>query len=182
MVKKWQKLGSRIVYEDRWVKIRSDQMKMSRDQVQDWTVIEEGEGAAIGALTDDNKLILIKENRVGAGEIMWHLPAGYFDPEVESKEESARRELREETGYEAGEIINLANLHRAPSRYTQIMSYYLARDLRLTKQSLEPDEDIEVALIDFREVLNMIDRGEITDVETVVVVLLIDRYVRNENN
>ena len=180
MIKKWEKQGSKIVYGDRRIKVREDQVKMSDGQVEDWTVVEEVNGTAIGALTDDNKLVLIRENRVGADEVMWHLPAGYFDKEDKTKEEGARRELLEETGYNAGEIICLFEFHRAPCRYTQRMSYYLARDLVLEKQKLDTTEDIEVVLKNFEEVLQMIDRGEITDIETVVVVLMIDRYLRKK--
>lgn len=179
MVKKWKKLDEKIVYQDPWIKVREDRVINSNGQDDSWIVVQEGNGAAVGALTDDNKLVLIRENRVGADEVMWHLPAGYFDlKEGETREDGAKRELQEETGYMAEEIIHLGDFHRAPSRYTQVMSYYFARGLQLGERNLDHNEDIDVGLIDFEEALSMVDRGEITDVETTVVMLLIDRYLR----
>ncbi len=121
-------------------------------------------------LTEDNQLVFVKQHRLGTGEITIETVAGLMDG-GESPEVSARRELREETGYQAGELLLLKKLSANPAIMSNHIYFYLARNARkIASQELDHAEDIEVITVTEEEALHMISDGRIN--HTIIVTAL----------
>ena len=124
-----------------------------------------------------DRILLMRQYRYAAQEALWELPAGTlsgrFDDgrvlPVEAPEACARRELLEETGYEAGELEKVCECYAMPGSSDEIMYVFFARGLSKREQSLDVGEIIdEVRPISLADIKMMIERREIRDAKTLV--------------
>jgi ADP-ribose pyrophosphatase len=122
-------------------------------------------------LLDNGKVLLIRQYRHAVGEFLWEIPAGTLEPD-EASIECARRELVEETGYEASSFDKLAEILPAPGYTDEHIHIFLATGLKSVKQKLEDDEVLELQPIAFYTALEMITKGEIRDAKTIAGLLL----------
>ncbi|MDX2115067.1 MAG: NUDIX hydrolase [Planctomycetota bacterium] len=124
---------------------------------------EEGGGVA--------RIVMVRVFRVSLGAEHLELPAGTMD-KGEEPARCAARELEEETGYRAGELVSLGWFHTTPGMTDERMHAFVARGLEYKGQDLEEDEALAVAEIEVPKVLGMLDRGEITDGKTIATLAL----------
>lgn len=121
----------------------------------------------IVATTEDGRFIMVRQHRLGTDEITLETPGGLVEGN-ESPEETALRELREETGYEAGEIHLLKKLTNNPAIFNNYIYYYYAANCKkVHEQDLDAAEDIEVVTCSRDEIMDMINHGPIT--HTIIV-------------
>jgi len=113
-------------------------------------------------------IVMIRQMRYSVGETLWELPAGTREPN-EPPIETARRELIEETGYEAGQIKPLAEFYTSPGITTELMHAFVASDLTHVGQRLEHGEQISVEPMLGEDVQGMLSSGEIRDGKTMAV-------------
>ncbi len=114
------------------------------------------------AIDREDRVILIRQFRIGSREVMLEIPGGLVEP-GETPEQSAVRELREETGYEASCWRLLCSVHPNPAFQGNRCHTFLAdAALRVAEQSLEPAEEIDVVPVPLGDVPDLIRRGEIT--------------------
>jgi ADP-ribose pyrophosphatase len=123
---------------------------------------------------DDGRLVVERQFRYPLGRVFLEFPAGKMDP-GEAAEATARRELVEETGYEAAELTLLAVLHPVISYSTEAIQCFVARRLRHVGARLDHGEFLELETPTLDELLGALDRGEITDAKTVASLLLYQR-------
>ena len=123
--------------------------------------------AVMMAVDDEDRVLLVKQFRLPAQKEMWELPAGRIDP-GEGPEEAAKRELREETGYEAKTWTLLTSFWASPGYVDEKMNLFLAEHLTAGKAEPMEDERIELAWFGKDELLQMIRGGEIQDGKTLV--------------
>ena len=107
----WKKLSERIAYNG-WRKILIRKFLMPNGKEAEFDVIGNYDFVTIAAFTEDKKAILVNQFRVGAERVLTSFPEGQID-EGEKIETAARRELLEETGYEAEDIFFLKTIHQA---------------------------------------------------------------------
>jgi ADP-ribose pyrophosphatase len=126
---------------------------------------------------DADHILLMHQYRYAAGKALWELPAGTISGRlengrvfpIETPEFCARRELIEETGYEAGKMEKACECYTMPGTSDEIMHVFLARQLTKRQQSLDIGEVIEeVRSFSLAEIAGMIERGEIHDAKTLV--------------
>lgn len=173
-LKKWKTLRSQMVLNHRWCKVRRDEIELPQGEViDDFFVIIRPDIALILPVTSQKEIVFVRQYRHGVGEILLELPAGGFNPYEESGLAAAARELEEETGYIADNLISLATLYDNPVKDTNKIHLFLAEDVHLSgKRDLDITEDIEVVLIPIEDVANKIALGEISVCGTITAILL----------
>ncbi|MCL1470538.1 NUDIX hydrolase [Argonema antarcticum] len=180
MSKKWQILKSNLVFDNEWVKIRQDEIELPNGKIiDDFFVIVRPDIALVFPVTQNQELVFVRQYRHAIGEILLELPAGGFDPAIESGEAAARRELKEETGYVADQMIKLATIYDNPIKDTNKIHLFIAENVHLSgKQQLDITEDIEVELIPVAKVMEKIVAGEINVSGTIAAILFGLNFLR----
>ena len=127
---------------------------------------------AVGVLPflDADTVVLVGQYRYVARAFYWEIPTGALKP-GESADAAARRELREEAGYEATDLIELCTFFTSKSVLDETAVLYSAEGLRPADVEPDPTEFIEVRAFPFVDVLGMVERGEIMDVMSIVAIL-----------
>jgi len=124
-------------------------------------VLKSTDWVNVVALTADERLVVVRQYRFGTEEVTTEVPGGMVDP-GEGHEESAKRELLEETGYVSDHWTYLGSVDPNPAVQTNQMHHWLATDCRLeAEQELDPGEDIEVDALSQEELRRAISSGEI---------------------
>jgi ADP-ribose pyrophosphatase len=141
-------------------------------------VLKHPGACAVVPLLDDGRIVMLRQYRYAVRETLWEIPAGKIDP-GEPLEACAHRELEEETGYKAGQLIPLGSIVMTPGFCDERIHLYLACDLRPGKQALEINESLECTPLRFEAALEMAENGEINDAKTVVALLRASRQIRS---
>jgi ADP-ribose pyrophosphatase len=119
-------------------------------------------------LIENDKIVLIRQFRFPIKKEIWEIPAGKLD-NGEKPELGAKRELKEETGYQAKELRKIGEFYLSPGYSSEYMYLFLAKGLKKGKQSLDEGEKIkEVKIFSKKEVLKMIKTRKIVDAKTIL--------------
>ena len=160
-------LASKVVYQNRWMTVREDQIRRQNGSLGIYGVVEKSDFAVIAAV-QDNFMYLVEQYRYPVGARCWEVPQGTWDHGNNDPLELAKAELREETGLTAGRIHHVAKLHEAYGYSTQAFDLFFATDLRQGEPQLEPEEHGLIAkAFPTHPVEDMICAGQITDAVTV---------------
>jgi len=120
----------------------------------------------------DREVVLIKQYRPAVGDWLLEAPAGTIEP-GERPEETAARELVEETGYQPGRLEKVAEGYVSPGYTTEYMYFYIAWNPRPGEPSPEEGEVIETVKLPVDEAFSMLDRGELRDVKTMLILAIL---------
>ena len=165
--KKEQKLvyqGKRISIEEvKYYNPREDK-KIYREHVL------AGNAVVIMPITQENEFIMIREPRTPIEKMILTFPAGKIE-QAEPDKQAALRELEEEIGYRANTIQKIREVYPTVGYSNEKVSLFMATDLVKTKRHLDPTEDIEVIKIPIEEVKQMLDKGEITTVSEIILLM-----------
>ena len=128
-------------------------------------------GSAVMMAADSlDRILLIRQYRLPAGQYLWEIPAGKLDP-GETPLEAAKRELKEETGYSAETWTPLISYWPSPGFCAEKMNLFLATNLTAGEATPMDDEQIEARWFTREEVEAMISSGEMQDGKTVIAFL-----------
>ncbi len=164
-----EKQGERYVYRGRVVNLRVDTLFFPETgRTVDFEVVEYAPAVTILPITPEGKVVFTRQYRHALGRTILELPAGKCDHGEEEALEAARRELAEETGYQARSWEFLLSYYVAPGYSTERMSFWIARDLVPGEQRLDPDELIEVEEIPEEDTLAMLLAGQFEDAKTII--------------
>ncbi|MCS6842551.1 MAG: NUDIX hydrolase [Roseiflexus sp.] len=169
----WRTRVSREIYRNKWLRLREDIAELPDGRTTLYCVVTPGTGQCVGVLPflDDRRVVMIRQYRYIYGEgHRWEMPTGGMR-EGETPEEAAQRELQEEIGYRAGRFEWISTYYTSKSVVEETAHLFLGFDL--TPASLPPDETefLEIEVMPFERVLDMVLRSEIRDSMTVTAVL-----------
>ena len=133
--------GSRVVYENRWMRLREDTLERADGSPGLYAVVEKAPAAVVIALSEAAEIALVEQWRHPVGERFLELPQGAWDgDESPDPEALARGELAEETGLRATSMDRLGTLYFAYGISDQRFDVWLATGLSQGEQALEPEE------------------------------------------
>jgi ADP-ribose pyrophosphatase len=162
-LKPWKIISSKRDELIKFFKLRTDRAVSPRTNIpHDFYVLESAGWINVIPLTPEEDVILIRQYRHGIQGFTLEIPGGIIEAE-DSPEGAAVRELYEETGYRAKEMISLGSVHANPAILNNICYTYLAKDVyQAGKQELDDKEDIEIVIKPLAEIPRLIKEGEIT--------------------
>jgi len=163
MIKEWpvisrKQIGDFGLFSLTQKKVRSPRTGEIREvqalQFSDWVLIL--------ALTPHEEVVMVRQYRHGTEQVCVELPGGLVDPADHSPELSARRELLEETGYQADEIVLIGECFPQPAILSNKCYLYLAKNaVEVQSQDLDAGEDIEILKVPLKDIPAKIENREI---------------------
>ena len=137
-------------------------------------IVEHPGAVAIIPLLDNDRVCLIRNDRIAVGKSLVELPAGTLEP-AELPQRTAERELQEETGYRATHWHELNGFFMSPGILNERMHLFVARELTAGPPAREAGEAIDNLIVSWDEAMAMALRGEIEDAKSLAGILLWDR-------
>ena len=158
----WKTLSSTYIHKGPWATLRSDRCEMPDGRiVEDYYVLEYSNWVNAVAVTDDNKILMVKQYRHAAEIVSTELPGGVIDGD-ETPEQALRRELLEETGYQFDDFELLCMTYANPSTANNQTRCYLARGgKKVQDQNLDDQEEIVVEPHTIAEVKELLFKNKI---------------------
>jgi len=167
----WRRGASRYLFESPWFNVRQDRVRLPDGAEIPYTWIEHPGYAMVVPLLDDGRVVLERVYRYTVQETLLECPSGGLDGEP--PEVAARRELLEETGYEAGHLEPLGSFWGSDGISNERCHLFLATRLRDTgRTTLEPTEQIEIERIPLRSAVERALAGEIEDAPSALALIL----------
>jgi 8-oxo-dGTP pyrophosphatase MutT (NUDIX family) len=158
------------VFTGRVITVSKEQVLLPNGNIADYEIVHHPGGAAVVALDEQDRVCLLHQYRPAAGGWVWELPAGRLEPD-EPPALTARRELVEEAGREAGDWQDLGFMWSSPGVFDERIHLFLARQLRVVPAHHEPHEVLEAHWVALPEALARAMSGAILDSKTVVGLL-----------
>ena len=174
-----KRIASQTVFKGRVFNVRQDQLRLQNGRQVIVDVVEHAAAVAMLPVDEDGMVWFIRQYRHAAGREMMELPAGMVE-EGEVLIEAAGREIREEIGMRAGELIHLGGIYLAPGYSTEYLHIYLARQLE--PAPLQPDEDewIHIEKIPIPEAYRLAESGAVVDAKSLAALMLARPWLRGE--
>jgi ADP-ribose pyrophosphatase len=170
-------IASQRVYEGRLINLRVDTVRLENGRLTKREIVEHPGAVAVVALDEDDNVILVRQFRKAAERELLEIPAGTLEA-GEEPIACARRELKEETGYQAECLEQVGSFYPSPGFCTECIRLYLATGLQKGRSAPEDDEAIETIKVPLSDIPAMVSRGEICDGKTIAGLLsvLLLRY------
>ena len=144
-----------------------------------WDHIEHKGAAAMLAIMDDGKIVLVRQYRNSLDKAILEIPAGGIEP-GEDTGAAAKRELEEETGYKAGKVEHLLDINTTVAFCNEKIYVYKATNLTKGETHLDRDEYVDVECYSLEEIIKMVETGEITDSKTISTIMYYATTISNE--
>lgn len=165
-------IKSEILLQGRAFKVRRDYLKTPAGRETSLEIVDHGGSVAILPLDEENNLLFVRQYRHAVRQDLLELPAGTRNGD-EPFEECAARELREETGMEAGKLRKVGEFYLAPGYSTELMAIFLATELKENPLQADDDEFLNVEKIPLKKALEMAEHGDIPDAKSLAALLLV---------
>ena len=174
--------SSKTVYSGKVISVDLDLVEFPNGTLGDLEMVRHPGASAVVPFLDpldspDPRILLIRQYRYAAEGPVFEIPAGRLDP-GEAPRDCAARELREETGYSAGELISLTTFYTTPGFTDERIHLFAASDLTEGLAQTESDEILDLAPVTLSVAMAMIARGELVDGKSMIGIMFADRFIR----
>lgn len=168
----WKIKGSRVVYENPFIKVTEDQVIRPDNQAGVYAYVESAPGVSVIATDEDQNVYLTEEFRYVAGEKSLEAVSGTLE-KGETKEEAAKRELEEEAGIIAGQLTLLGTFSAYKAFVNSPAHLFWTQELTFTDTKQESTEEIEIIKLPFKKAISCVLANRISHTATVASLLLI---------
>ncbi len=163
-------LSEKTIFEGRIITVHVDEIELPNGKRSKREVVEHNGGVCVAALSDDGMLKFVRQYRYPYHRTLLELPAGKLE-KGENPLEAGIRELEEECGVVAKNIIAMGQVYPTVAYCSEIIHLFLATGLENTNQHLDEGEFLDVIEISLEKATEMVMNGEISDSKTVALVL-----------
>lgn len=167
-------VGTEQIYKGRIVNLFVHEVALPDGKHSKREVVKHPGAVAVVALDDQQRVLLVRQFRLPAAQVLREIPAGTLEPN-EDAAECAARELQEETGYKPLKLEAMGGFFVAPGYTTEYIHLFFATQLRESRLESDTDEFIEADHVPLVEALAMIEQGEIIDGKSVTGLLRVAR-------
>jgi len=169
-----ERLDSDRVFRGKVFNVDRDHVRIGNGREVTVDIVRHSKSVVLVPMPEPGHVTLVKQYRYAVNADLWELPAGSVD-EGETPEQAAKRECHEEIGLVPSTIVRLSALYPTPGYCDEQMIFFRVSGLSKTDEQahVDEDEDIEARTFELREVREMIRRGEIVDMKTIVGLTLI---------
>ena len=157
-MEKFEILGKDLVYHGTIIDFYKLKLRTPAGHEVSWDHIEHKGASAVLPIDDEGKVLTVTQYRGAIDDIMIEIPAG-------------GRDSVEETGFRAGSLEHLVDVHTAAAYTSEKIAVYVAKDLIPSRQHLDEDEFVDIRRYTFEELNDMIFSGKITDSKTIAAVM-----------
>ena len=171
-----QILNTSLIYRGRAFQVENVHVRLPDGRQRDYDLVNHRGAVTILPLDDEGQVWFVRQYRIGARQTLLELPAGVLE-EGEDPATGAAREIREEIGMAAGQLLKIGEFFMAPGYSSELMHVFLATDLIPDSLPQDDDEFLEILHFPLSEVMVMAQRGEIIDGKTLTSLLLAQAYL-----
>lgn len=164
---KYERIDRELVHKGAIIDYYQDTIKIPNGNIAKWDYIKHKGAAAVVAVKDDGKLLMVRQFRNALDRETLEIPAGGLNSVDEPTDIAAARELEEEAGYTAGKLELLISIRTTVAFCDEKIDIYVATDLQRSKQHLDEDEFLDVETYSIEELIQMIYDCKIQDGKTV---------------
>ena len=170
-------LKENVIYEGRIITLHVDDIELPDGTKATREVVEHSGGVCVAAMTENKELYFVRQYRYPYKKALLELPAGKLE-RGEDPMKAGIRELEEECGVVADEVISMGTVYPTVAYCSEIIYLFAAKGLRSTSQHLDEGEFLDVEKIPLADAVQMVMNGEISDSKTVALVLKMDNLVK----
>jgi ADP-ribose pyrophosphatase len=172
----WKTLESRVVYKNPWLKLHEDKVRTPSGETMLYSWYESADVVVVVPFLDDSTLVMINQYRYPLHKALLEFPAGHIE-NGENPQDTAVRELAEETGYHSKGIEHVYTYHPSVSKTRQVVYVYKAKELtteegRVGSLRHDSTEDIKVEKVKVKELAQMITDKKIENAGTLIAYLI----------
>ena len=173
--KPWKTVSTRMVYENPWMRLREDIAELPDGRTTIYGVVVFGDCVGVLPFVDEDHVLLVRQYRYVQSEThRWEMPTGGIK-EGETLEQAAQRELAEEAGYHAGQLIHISSYYTSKCICDETAHLYIGENLTPAEAPPDDTEFLERRIFSFDEALRLALEGEIMDSMSVIALLLAAR-------
>jgi 8-oxo-dGTP pyrophosphatase MutT (NUDIX family) len=168
---RWQPRNARVIHSSPWIEVELSEPIAPTGRVAQYGMVRfRNRAMGMIPLHEDGTVTLVGQMRYTFDAWSWEIPEGGV-PHDEDAMAGARRELREETGFEAASLVEILRLDLSNSVSDEVGIIYLATGLTQGETQWDDTENLEIARVPFKDVLEAVIKGQIRDSLTVAAVL-----------
>jgi ADP-ribose pyrophosphatase len=173
---KFEIIDHKVEFEGRAFQVDRLNLRLPDGRSHQFELVRHRNSVSIMPIDEQGNLLFVRQYRVGAESDLLELPAGVMEGD-EDPRVGADREVREETGMAAHRMDLVGQAYLAPGYSSELMFFYLARDLYPAPLSQDADEFIDLVKIPIAEAYRMARAGEFFDSKTLAALLLAEKYL-----
>lgn len=178
MSEEFKRSARTLIHNGKIIDYYQDTIELPNGNEAVWDFIDHKGAAAMIAVREDGKLLMVRQWRNAIDRYTLEIPAGGLNGSDEPTGEAAIRELKEETGYLADQVQFLLRIHTTVAYCNEGIDIYLARGLKFHgDQHLDEDEFVDVGAYSLEELVQMIYDGKIEDAKTICAIMTYKSYL-----
>ncbi len=172
-----KKLSSEEIFNGVAIHLFKDEILLPNGKKSVREVIRHPGAVCVLPLTEQGEIIFVNQFRYALGKVTLEVPAGKLE-KGEDPLVAAMRELSEETGLDAKNVVAMGELYTTPALIDEIIYMYIATDLYQGEKHPDEDEFVDTVKIPLEKAVEMVMNGEIRDSKTQIIILKADKYFK----